>query len=112
MKKFSSKPIKAAEEEVVDEVPNGEALFEVQDVVDLVSEITGEDVTAEAEDDGSQVTFIVGEDEYVVDAEEDAEEVVSATKAKKKEVKSSRKVVASKKRSEVKAGRVVRRIKR
>ena len=81
-------------------------LFEAEDVADLVSEITGEDVSVEANDDGESVTFTVGEDEYTVEAEGNEEYVESATRQKYSgRIKASRSVPKT-------AGRVVRRMPR
>lgn len=53
-------------------------LFEVEDVAQLVAEVTGQDVEVTA--DGDQVEFGVGEDVYTVTAEEDTEVVESSRK--------------------------------
>ena len=69
-------------------------LFEVEDVAELVSEVTGETVEVTAEEDGV-VTFAVGDDEYTVEAEGDEEIVESATRVRgKRSVKASRRLPA------------------
>ena len=90
-----------------------ELLFETQDVADLISEVTGEDVSVEMDEAGEAVTFTVGDDEITVTPEEDAEIVESA-----KSIRSARRPVVNSKRpnrrSTVSASRkngvVVRRI--
>lgn len=74
-------PIKAeAEVEVAPEAT--ELLFETDDVAELISEVTGEDVAVEATEDS--VEFTVGEDEvYTVEPEGD-EEILEACRPKKK----------------------------
>lgn len=67
-----------------------ELLFEVEDVAELVAEVTGEDVTVDA--DENVVEFTIGDDEvYTVEPDDDAELVESA-KACRKPVKASRRV--------------------
>lgn len=98
----TARPVKAAEEieeEVVEDVADvavapeaSDLLFEAEDVAELLAEVTGQNVAVTAEED--QVTFEVGEDEYVVEAEEDVETLASTKKPlqNKKAVKASRKV--------------------
>jgi len=82
------------DEEAVDVAPEAsDLLFEAEDVAELVAEVTGEDVAVTADND--VVTFEVGEDEFVVEAEGD-EEILESTRKPlkgKKSVKASRKVV-------------------
>lgn len=78
-------------------------LFEAEDVADLVAEVTGEEVTVEANPDGDSVTFTVGEDEYTVEAEGDEEVVESSTRM----LRSRKPVKASTAR-----GRVIRKMPR
>lgn len=67
-----------------------ELLFEVEDVAELVAEVTGEDVTVDA--DENVVEFTIGDDEvYTVEPDDDAELVESA-KDCRKPVKASRRV--------------------
>ena len=96
-----ARPIKANEEEVV-EAPvevapeASDLLFEADDVAELIAEVTGKDVTVTAEED--TVTFEVGEDEFVVEAE-GTEEILESTKrplANKRPVKASRKAAPRK----------------
>ena len=101
------------QEAEVDVTPEAsDLLFEAEDVAELVAEVTGEDVEVAAEDD--TVTFTVGEDEYVVEAEGD-EEVLEAVRrplAKKSAVRASRRsrvVSASRKPAKAPQSRVVRR---
>lgn len=103
----SRRAIKAGEEfedEMIDEAPAvedevedveiapeaTELLFEVEDVAELVAEVTGEDVTVDA--DENVVEFTIGDDEvYTVEPDDDAELVESA-KSCRKPVKASRRV--------------------
>lgn len=55
-----------------------ELLFEAEDVAQLVAEITGEEVSVEA--DGTTATFEVGEEAFTVEAEEGDEVVESSTR--------------------------------
>ena len=91
------------DEEVVDAPAEGEGavevapeasdlLFEAEDVAELLAEVTGKDVAVEAEE--STVTFEIGDDQFIVEAEGD-EEILEATKKPlqgKKPVKASRQV--------------------
>ena len=68
-----------------------ELLFEVEDVAELVAEVTGEDVTVDA--DENVVEFTIGDDEvYTVEPDDDAELVESAKACRRKPVKASRRV--------------------
>lgn len=99
------RPIKAEEEieeeieevEPVDVAPEAsDLLFEAEDVAQLVAEVTGKDVAVTAEDD--VVTFEVGDDQFVVEADGD-EEILESTKRPfrgKRPVKASRKVAPRK----------------
>ena len=63
-------------------------LFEAEDVAELVAEITGEDVTVEADD--TAVTFEVAGESYTCEAEDGLEEVESCSRIRnKKQVKAS-----------------------
>lgn len=112
-KKFKKAPVRAsrytrparaikAEDEIVDETEGGAAeadvvvdpeatdlLFEVEDVAELVAEVTGQEVEVTA--DENQVTFAVGEDSFIVEAEGDEEILESSTRVLKgkKTVKAS-----------------------
>lgn len=57
---------------IEDEVVDGEILFEVEDVAELLEEVTETPVDAETTDDG-EVIFTVGEDEYTVTPDGDEE---------------------------------------
>lgn len=69
-------------------------LFEAEDVAELVAEVTGEEVAVTADED--VITFEVGDETYVVEAEGD-EEILESTRKplrNKKPVKAAtRKVV-------------------
>lgn len=84
---------KVKEGGAVDVTPEAsDLLFEVDDVAELLAEVTGEDVSVEADED--QVIFGIGDDEYTVDAEGD-EEILENTRKPlrgKASVRASRKV--------------------
>ena len=81
------------EEVSVDVAPEAsDLLFEAEDVAELVAEVTGQEVSVTAEED--VVTFEVGDDAYVVEADGD-EEILEATRkplAGKRGVRASRRV--------------------
>lgn len=67
-------------------------LFEADDVAELLAEVTGEDVSIEADED--QVIFGIGDDEFTIEAEGD-EEILENTRKPlrgKASVRASRKV--------------------
>ena len=81
-------------------------LFEVDDVAQLVAEITGEDVEVTA--DATEVTFEISGDQYdsfTIEAEGD-EEIVEESVRKRP----TRKVTASMNRNKKPAGKIVKRI--
>lgn len=102
------RPVRASEEEVeeVEEVADvdiapeaSDLLFEVEDVAELVAEVTGEEVSVTAEDD--VITFEVGDDAFTVEADGD-EEILESTKRPlkgKAPVKASKKVARPAKRA-------------
>ena len=97
------------DDDVETEVAPGAAdiLFEADDVAQLVAEVTGQPVEVDADEEGSVVTFSVGEDVFTVEPEGD-EEVLESCGRKmrdKKPVKASKAV-----KKNVTASRVVRRI--
>ena len=67
-------------------------LFEAEDVAQLISEITGEDVTVEVSEDGESVDFTVGDEVYTAQAEGDEELVESSSRiaTNKRNVSASR----------------------
>lgn len=93
-------------------------VFETNDVADLLAEVTGEDVVADAAEDGSGVTFTIGDDEYTVEPDGDEEILESSRKMLKGKtaVKASRKVarraVPARKTAVKSSTNVVRRIAR
>lgn len=104
------RPIKAADEEIIEEKDEfiedegavdvapeaSDLLFEAEDVAELIAEVTGKDVTVEA--DENKVTFEVGEDSFEVEAEEETEILESTKKPlrNKKSVKASRRIAPRK----------------
>ena len=91
--KISKKSCEVKAETEVEVSPEAtELLFEAQDVADLVAEVTGEDVSVEATDEG--VEFTVGEDVIFVEPEGDEEMLEASTKVLgKKAVEASKRVV-------------------
>lgn len=107
--KMTKRPIKADEalvdEEVIDVPAEEEAevviepeatdlLFEVEDVAELVAEVTGEEVEVSVDEETGAATFAVGGDEITVEPEGDEEILESVRKplANKKAVSASRKI--------------------
>lgn len=119
--RVSSKIVADDEVRVDDIMPEDAAsdlLFEADDVAELLSEVTGEEVGVETDED--TVIFTVGDDEYTIEAEGDEEELTACTKPVKvrkddQDVKSSarsRKVSRPVKASQQSRSRTVRRIPR
>ena len=77
-------------------------LFEAEDVAELIAEVTGEAVEVEIADEDT-VTFTVGQDEFVVEAE-GTEEVLESVR---KNVRGKKAVTASTKK---RAGRVIKKL--
>lgn len=111
------------EEDVTVAPEASELLFEAEDVAELVAEVTGEPVEVEVDED--VVTFAVGDDTFVVEAEGDEEVLESVRKPfrGKKAVRASRNaatrrpVSASRRpasrtsgRKPVKASKVIRKV--
>ena len=82
------------EEPVVDEGAETGLLFEAEDVAQLITEITGEEVDVAPSEDGEYVDFTVGDEVYTVEAEGDEEILESVRRpiAKKRSVAASRQV--------------------
>lgn len=76
----------------VDVAPEAtELLFETEDVAQLLSEVTGEDVEATVDDESGEVVIAVGNDEFTITPDEDAEILESSRRnlRGKKSVKAS-----------------------
>lgn len=89
-------------------------LFETEDVAELVSEVTGEDVEVTIDDEADTVTFGVGDDEYQVTPDGD-EEILESTNLKlrnKRSVKASTRQSARRRRPICSNTRAVRRTSR
>lgn len=96
------------EEEEVEVAPEAEdILFEAEDVAELLAEVTDEVV--EVNVDGDDVIFSVGEDEFTVTPDEDAEYVESSKKVAGKKVSANRKI---EKKAPVKSSKTVRKIRK
>lgn len=74
------------EEEPVQE----EILFEASDVAEVLAEVTGEPVDYTVDDETTEVTFTVGDDEITVSPEGDEEVVEESTRVRGRRVAASR----------------------
>lgn len=89
-------------------------LMEAEDVAELLAEVTGQAVEATADD--NSITFAVGQDEFVVEAEGDEEVVESATRTRRnaRRVAASRAPATTTRRRtsarQVSASRVIRKV--
>lgn len=83
-----------------------ELLFEAEDVAQLAAEITGEDVEVTVDDSGDSVTFTIGDDDYIVDAEGDEEILEASTRV----LKGKKKVSASTNRRQPARSKTVRKV--
>lgn len=93
-----------AAEGTVDVAPEAtDLLFEAEDVAELIAEVTGEAVEVEIADETDTVTFTVGEDEFVVEAEGN-EEILESVR---KNVRGKKAVTASTKKP---AGKVIKKL--
>lgn len=119
--RVSSKIVADDEVMVDDTMPENTAsdlLFEADDVAELLSEVTGEEVGVDTDED--TVIFTVGDDEYTIEAEGDEEELTACTQPVKsrkddQDVKSSarsRRAARPVKASQQSRSRTVRRIPR
>lgn len=82
--------VEAPEEEVEVAPEVASLLFEAEDVAELIAEVTGQPVAAEAAEDGESVEFTVGEDVFTVSADGD-EEILESRRVAKKAVQASTK---------------------
>jgi len=62
-------------------------LFETEDVAEILAEVTGEDVVAEASEEG--VEFTVGDEVFTAEPEGDEEVLEASTRVLKRSVKAS-----------------------
>ena len=100
--------IKEEVEEEVEVAPEAEdILFEAEDVAELLAEVTDEVV--EVNVDGDDVIFSVGEDEFTVTPDEDAEYVESSKRVSGRKINANRKIA---KKSPVKSSKTVRKIRK
>lgn len=89
-------------------------LFEVQDVAQVIAEITGQDVEVSTDDETDEVEFAVGDEVYTITPDGDEEEVVSSRQISKRPIRASRARRGARRRP-VKASsarRAVRRIRK
>ena len=86
-----------------DEVVEEEILFEASDVAEVLAEVTGEPVDYTVDDETTEVTFTVGDDEVTVTPEGDEEVVEESTRVRGRKIAASkakraaRKIAASRK---------------
>ena len=73
-----------------DEVVEEEILFEASDVAEVLAEVTGEPVDFTVDDETTEVTFTVGDDEITVTPEGDEEVVEQSTRVIGKKVQASK----------------------
>lgn len=87
------------DEEVVEE----EILFEASDVAEVLAEVTGEPVDYTVDDETTEVTFTVGDEDVTVTPEGDEEVVEESTRVRGRKIAASkakraaRKIAASRK---------------
>ena len=95
----------------VDEAPVEEAelLFEAADVAEVLSEYAGEPVDYTVDDETTEVTFTIGDDEITITPEGDEEVVEESTRVRGRKVAASR---AARRARRVAASRSVRRPRR
>lgn len=86
------------EEAPVDEAPieeetfEEEILFEAADVAEVLAEVTGEPVDYTVDDETTEVTFTVGDDEITVTPEGDEEVVEESTRVRGRKIAASQKL--------------------
>lgn len=85
------------EEDFADELPEvpaeeSELLFEVEDVAEVLAEVTGEPVDYTVDDETTEVTFTVGEDEITVTPEGDEEVVEESTRVRGRKIAAARRM--------------------
>jgi len=85
-----------AEEDFIEEeeVPaeESELLFEVEDVAEVLAEVTGEPVDYTVDDETTEVTFTVGDDEITVTPEGDEEVVEESTRVRGRKIAAARRM--------------------
>ena len=73
-------------------VEESEILFEAEDVAEVLAEATGEPVDYTVDDETTEVTFTVGENEITVTPEGDEEVVEESTRVRGRKIAASRKM--------------------
>lgn len=95
-------------EDIPDEEPiSEEILFEASDVAEVLAEVTGEPVDYTVDDETTEVTFTVGEEEITVTPEGDEEVVEESTRVRGRKIAASRRM--RKPAKQVEASRRMRR---
>lgn len=74
-------------------VEESEILFEAEDVAEVLAEATGEPVDYTVDDETTEVTFTVGENEITVTPEGDEEVVEESTRVRGRKIAASRKML-------------------
>lgn len=82
------------EGDLPEDVPaeESELLFEVGDVAEVLAEATGEPVDYTIDDETTEVTFTVGEDEITVTPEGDEEVVEESTRVRGRKIAAARRM--------------------
>lgn len=76
---------------------DSELLFEVEDVAEVLAEATGEPVDYTVDDETTEVTFTVGEDEITVTPEGDEEVVEESTRVRGRRIAAARRMQRARK---------------
>lgn len=84
------------DEPVEDEPVQEELLFEAEDVAQLLAEYSGEAVDYTVDDETTEVTFTIGEDEITVTPEGDEEIVEESTRVRGQKIAASKKATSRK----------------
>lgn len=84
--------------DISEDVPaeESELLFEVEDVAEVLAEVTGEPVDYTIDDETTEVTFTVGEDEITVTPEGDEEVVEESTRVRGRKIAAARRMQRAK----------------
>ena len=75
-----------------DEPVEEEILFEASDVAEVLAEVTGEPVDYTVDDDTTEVTFTVGDEEVTVTPEGDEEVVEESTRVRGRKIAAARRM--------------------
>lgn len=79
-------------EDEVEESFEEEILFEASDVAEVLAEVTGEPVDYTVDDETTEVTFTVGDDEITITPDGDEEVVEESTRVRGRKIAASKKM--------------------